>query len=85
MGNYHLAVLEFHLLLLLLLHVGGQHGHHHGGLRGEDVAVAGELLSLLAEDGEIREQPLPVVVAGLGLNLILQFTFPKGSTSGKIQ
>ena len=76
MAHHHLAVLELHSLLLLLLHVVGHHGHHHGGLRGEDVAVAGKLLPLLAEDGEIREQPL-TVFAGGGLNLIL--TFPKSS------
>ena len=59
--NHLSAVLDSGLVLLLLLHVSGHHGEHDGGLGGQDHPVAGELLPVLAEDGEVGEQPVLVV------------------------
>ena len=50
----HLIVVVDHGLLLLI-HLGGHHGLHGGGLSSEDDAMAGELLSLVTDEGEVRE------------------------------
>ena len=49
------VVVDLALGLLLLLHLGGHHGLHGGGLGGEDVAMAGEPLTLLTDNGPVRE------------------------------
>ena len=54
-GPDHLVVADLGLLRLLLLHIRGHHCLHGGGPGGEDDAMAGEPLSLLTNDGLVRE------------------------------
>lgn len=79
-----ITVLDSGLVLLVLLHLDGHHGEHDGRLGSQDQSVTGELLPVLAQDGEVREEPVIVVPQhgrDISLEIELGASFPKITAS----